>query len=74
MTAEDSYKKSLVSKSTLQFLVAVLVFAEPFTRWHAIAVPMIWVALALYSVGVILAERKARKSAAAAAASSTSVT
>lgn len=34
---------------TLQFLVAALVFAEPVTRWHAIALPMIWLALALYS-------------------------
>lgn len=34
---------------TLQFLVAWLVFAEPVTRWHAIALPMIWLALALYS-------------------------
>ncbi|WP_321832426.1 EamA family transporter RarD [Thalassovita sp.] len=34
---------------TLQFLVATLVFAEPFGPWHAIAFPIIWVALALYS-------------------------
>ncbi len=34
---------------TLQFLVAALIFAEPVTRWHAIALPMIWLALALYS-------------------------
>jgi chloramphenicol-sensitive protein RarD len=34
---------------TLQFLVAVLVFAEPFTTWHAIAFPLIWAGLALYS-------------------------
>lgn len=34
---------------TLQFLVAVLLFGEPFTRWDAIAFPMIWAALALYS-------------------------
>ncbi|WP_290735191.1 EamA family transporter RarD [Amaricoccus sp.] len=33
---------------TLQFLVAVLAFGEPFTRWDAIAFPMIWAALALY--------------------------
>lgn len=35
---------------TLQFLVAVLVFGEPFTHWHAIAFPLIWVGLALYSL------------------------
>ncbi len=34
---------------TLQFIVAVVVFAEPFTMWHAVAFPMIWIALALYS-------------------------
>lgn len=34
---------------TLQFLVATLVFAEPFGPWHAIAFPIIWAALALYS-------------------------
>ena len=39
---------------TLQFAVAVLWFAEPFTRWHAVAFPVIWAALALYSWGVWL--------------------
>lgn len=34
---------------TLQFFVAVALFGEPFTRWHAIAFPLIWAALALYS-------------------------
>lgn len=34
---------------TLQFIVAVGLFAEPFTRWHAIAFALIWLALALYS-------------------------
>jgi chloramphenicol-sensitive protein RarD len=29
--------------------VAVAVFGEAFTRWHAVAFPLIWVALALYS-------------------------
>ncbi len=33
---------------TLQFAVAVLVFAEPVTGWHALALPLIWAALALY--------------------------
>jgi len=35
---------------TLQFLVAVFLFGEVFTDWHGIALPMIWVALALYSI------------------------
>jgi chloramphenicol-sensitive protein RarD len=34
---------------TLQFLVAVGIFGEPFTRWHAIAFPLIWTGLAIYS-------------------------
>jgi chloramphenicol-sensitive protein RarD len=34
---------------TLQVLVAVIAFAEPFTRWHAIAFALIWCGLALYS-------------------------
>lgn len=35
---------------TLQFSVAVLIFNEPFTKWHAIAFPLIWVGLGIYSV------------------------
>ncbi|SIS50037.1 EamA family transporter RarD [Phaeovulum vinaykumarii] len=35
---------------TLQFLVATLVFVEPFTPWHALAFGMIWLALALYTL------------------------
>jgi chloramphenicol-sensitive protein RarD len=34
---------------TLQFAVAVALFGEPFTPWHAIAFALIWSALALYS-------------------------
>jgi len=48
---------------TLQFLVASLIFAEPITRWHAIALPLIWVALAIYSVEAVARDRAARKSA-----------
>ncbi len=44
---------------TLQFSVAALVFAEPVTRWHAIALPIIWAALALYYL-----ETKRRESSA----------
>lgn len=35
---------------SLQFAVAALVFAEPVTKWHAVALPLIWGALALYFV------------------------
>ena len=33
---------------SLQFFCAVVIFAEPFTPWHAIAFPMIWMALVIY--------------------------
>ncbi|MGK7652347.1 hypothetical protein ACSQ76_08005 [Roseovarius sp. B08] len=35
---------------SLQFAVAVLIFAEAFTGWHMVAFVMIWTALALYSL------------------------
>lgn len=55
---------------TLQFLVATLIFAEPFTRWHAVAFPMIWGALALYSWESVRQERAARRAASSAGTSS----
>ena len=48
---------------TLQFAVAAFWFAEPFTRWHAIAFPMIWTALALYTLGLWRQDRRARRAA-----------
>jgi chloramphenicol-sensitive protein RarD len=53
---------------TLQFLVAVLLFGEPFTRWHAVAFAMIWVALALYSRESWRQDRAARSRATSAGA------
>ena len=47
---------------TLQFLVATLVFAEPFGPWHAIAFPIIWAALALYSGASLWQARRAATS------------
>jgi len=46
---------------TLQFLVAVLAFGEPVSRWHAIAFPMIWVALAVYTLNALRQERAASR-------------
>lgn len=43
---------------TLQFGVAVLVFGEGITRWHAIALPIIWLALAIYSFDTWRAEKR----------------
>lgn len=42
---------------TLQFLIAVLIYGEAFTSWHAVAFGSIWLALALY---VIALARNAR--------------
>ena len=50
---------------TLQFLVAIVVLAKPFTRAHAIAFPLIWAALAIYSVQAIRQDRAARRPATA---------
>ena len=46
---------------TLQFLIARFVFREAFSIWHAIAFPVIWIALAIYSVALFRAERSSRK-------------
>jgi chloramphenicol-sensitive protein RarD len=46
---------------TLQFTVAVALFGEPFTRWHAIAFPMIWIALAIYGVSSLRQFSSARR-------------
>lgn len=56
---------------TLQFLCAVLVFAEPFTPWHAAAFTLIWAALALYSVESLRQDRVARSLDARAGTSGT---
>lgn len=56
---------------TLQFLVATLIFAEPFTRWHAAAFALIWAAVALYSAAVLRQERTARSRAVSVGTSGT---
>jgi chloramphenicol-sensitive protein RarD len=48
---------------SIQFLIAVLVFGEPLTRWHAVALPLIWAALAIYSAAAIARDRAARVAA-----------
>lgn len=42
---------------TLQFAVAVLILNESPTVWHAIAFPLIWLALAIYSSHTLRASR-----------------
>lgn len=48
---------------SLQFAIAALIFAEPITRWHAIAFPLIWIALAVYSLETLRQDRSARRAA-----------
>lgn len=48
---------------TLQFMVATFVFVEPFTKSHAIAFPLIWAGLALYTLDSLRQERSVRKRA-----------
>ncbi|WOI54870.1 EamA family transporter RarD [Palleronia sp. LCG004] len=56
---------------TLQFLCGTVLFSEPFTRWHAIAFPLIWSAVALYSVALVRASRRSPRRDRAASASGT---
>jgi chloramphenicol-sensitive protein RarD len=58
---------------SLQFVIAVTWFAEPLTRWHAIAFPMIWVGLVLYSGSQIVQDRAARRRDSSAGTSGTIV-
>ncbi|MES2433949.1 MAG: EamA family transporter RarD [Pseudomonadota bacterium] len=58
---------------TLQFLTAVLIFAEPFSYWHAVAFGLIWLALALYSAAAWRQDRAARKAAVSAGTSGIAV-
>ncbi len=46
---------------TLQFLVAVLAFGEAVSPWHAIAFPLIWAALAVYTLNALRQERAASR-------------
>jgi chloramphenicol-sensitive protein RarD len=48
---------------TMIFLTAVLVFGEPFGRAERIAFPMIWAALAIYTVSLVRQARRPREAA-----------
>lgn len=58
---------------SLQFLVAAAIFAEPITRWHWIAFPLIWIAVALFSVESLRQDRAARRRAMSASTSGTTL-
>jgi len=45
---------------TLQFLVAILIFREGFSFWHAIAFGLIWVALTIYTLASLRQDRALR--------------
>ncbi|MEQ8558066.1 MAG: EamA family transporter RarD [Henriciella sp.] len=51
---------------TIQFLIAVLIFREPFGLVDAIAFGLIWTALIVFTTDSVLGERKARRLARAA--------
>lgn len=58
---------------SLQFLVAAAIFAEPITRWHWIAFPLIWIAVAMFSLESLRQDRAARRRAMSASMSGTTV-
>ena len=43
---------------TMQFLIAVLLYGETFTRWHAVAFGAIWIALGLYVASLLWSGRQ----------------
>jgi len=59
---------------SLQFFCAVMVFSEPFTIWHKIAFPLIWIALAVYSIEALWRETTVRSANRKAAVSVTTAT
>lgn len=58
---------------TLQFIVAVVIFSEPFSGWQLVAFALIWAALALYSVSSVSLERASRRARVSASTVSTTV-
>ncbi|PHQ96856.1 MAG: protein RarD [Marinosulfonomonas sp.] len=59
---------------TLQFFCAVVIFGEVFTPVHALAFPLIWLALAIYSFDAFRQERASSRALVNVATSSTEVT
>lgn len=58
---------------SMQFLSALFVFGQPLSRWHMVALPMIWLALALYSAAALARDRAARNAAIVAGTSGRAV-
>ncbi|MBS1303542.1 EamA family transporter RarD [Loktanella sp. SALINAS62] len=59
---------------SLQFACAVLFFGNAITQWHAIAFPLIWAALVIYSYTAYRQDRARRRAVSSAATLSTTVT
>lgn len=59
---------------TLQFLVATMIFREPFTLWHGLAFGLIWSALMLYSGDSLRQERALRRASISPSTSGTTRT
>lgn len=53
---------------TLQFLCAVVILGEPLGLWYGVSFPVIWLALALYSISALAAERKRSRAVSTSAA------
>lgn len=58
---------------TLQFLTAVLVFLEPFSRWHMLAFGLIWLALGVYSAASWRQDKALRRASVSVATSGAAV-
>lgn len=58
---------------SLQAFSAVVIMAEPFTRWHGVAFAMIWAALAVYSAAGLRQDRAARRAVVAASTDGTAM-
>ncbi len=51
---------------TLQFLIALFIFKEPFTQTHALAFAFIWLALVVFTADSVIGNARARRLARAA--------
>lgn len=56
---------------TLQFFCAVVILSEPFSPWHGVTFPLIWMALAIYTYATWRQERAATRAASSASSSPT---
>lgn len=55
--------------ASLQLIVSVMIFGQVMTSFHAVALPLVWIAVTLFSLQAFRADRQARKARKAAASS-----